>query len=173
MDDLQQELSAGLRIALEEWAEDNLKAMGIFKDKIADFEKWREKAIKQLLSVYSFKAIEMFLKPRNNRKIESPDGFEKVTGTDGHTMEIYLKVNNGIIADSSFQTDGCKAYIASGDMVAEMVKGKSIDNAGKLTSKDIIDALDGLPKENEHCAQLAANALKEALKKLKERKNGD
>jgi nitrogen fixation protein NifU and related proteins len=168
MDNSRQKISVELQTALEEWAEDNLKAMGIFKDKITDFEKWREKVIKQLVSVYSYKAIELFLRPKNNKKIESPDGFAKIAGIDGHTMEIFLKVKDGIITDSSFQTDGCKGYIASGDMVVEMVKGESIDKAKNLTTQDIISALDGLPKENEHCALLAVNTLKEALRELAE-----
>ncbi len=166
--DNKQELSVELRTALEKWAEDNLKAIGIFKDQITDFEEWREKFIKQVRSVYSDKTIDLFLRSKDNRKIDSPDGFAKVTGADGHTMEIFLKVNNGKITDSSFQTNGCRAYMASGGMVAEMIKGESIDKIGKLTSQDIIDALGGLPKENEHCALLAINTLKEALKKFAE-----
>jgi nitrogen fixation protein NifU and related proteins len=166
--DNKHELSAELRTALEKWAEDNLKAMGIFKDQIADFEEWREKFIKQVRSVYSDKTIELFLKTKDNRKIDSPDGFAKVTDADGHAMEIFLKVNKGKITDSSFQTNGCRAFIASGGIVAEMIKGKSLDRISTLTSQDIMDALGGLPKENEHCALLAINTLKEALKKLSE-----
>lgn len=169
MDNLRKELSVDLRTALEEWAEENLKAIGVSKDKITDFENWKERYISQVRSVYSDKTIAMFLRAKDRRKIDSPDGFAKATGTDGHTMEIFLKVNNGIITDSSFQTNGCKGYVASGGMVAEMVKGKSIDRIGKLTSQDIIDALGGLPKENEHCVLLAVNTLKEALMDLAER----
>jgi nitrogen fixation protein NifU and related proteins len=164
--DNKRELSAELRTTLEEWAEDNLKAMGIRKDQITDFEEWREKFIKQVRSVYSDKTIDLFLRSKDNRKIDSPDGFAKVTGDDGHIMEIFLKVNNGKITDSSFQTNGCRAYIASGGIIAEMIKGESIDKIIKLTKQDIINALGGLPKENEHCALLAINTLKEALKKF-------
>jgi len=161
------ELSSELQAALERWAGENLNAMGIFKDKITDFEKWQEKAIKQLLSAYSHKAIEMFLLTKNRRKIDAPDSSAKIDGIDGHSMEIFLKTENGKITDSSFMTDGCKGYVASGGMIAELVKGQSIDKVKDITSRDIIDALGGLPKENEHCALLALNALKEALRKLK------
>ncbi len=163
------ELSDEFRAALEKWADENLNAMGIFKDKIADYEKWQEKAIKQLMVSYSYKAIEMFLLPKNRGMIDSPDCSAKISGRDGHSMEIFIKAENGIITDLSFQTDGCKGYIASGGMLVELVKGQSIDKSKILTAQNIIDALGGLPKENVHCALLAVNVLKEALKKTEER----
>jgi nitrogen fixation protein NifU and related proteins len=157
------ELSPELKAALNEWAVENLKAIGV-SDRIADFEKWKDKTIEQLRAVYSDKAIDMFLRSKDNRKIDSPDYSAKVTGTDRHTMEIFLKVDNNIVIDSSFQTDGCKAYISSAGMITEMIKGKSIDSVIEISPQDIIDALGGLPKENEHCALLAVKTLKEALK---------
>ncbi|MBN2402110.1 MAG: iron-sulfur cluster assembly scaffold protein [Spirochaetes bacterium] len=163
------ELSAELRTALEEWAEENLRAIGLSKDKIHDYENWKEKAIAQLRFIYSDKVIDLFLRTKDFRKMDSPDAFARVRGQCGDTMEIYLKVNNGKIIDSSFQTDGCKPTIASGGMVAEMIKEKSIDKIENLTQQDVLNALGGLPKESEHCALLATDTLKEALNKLAER----
>jgi len=164
-----QELSAELRNALEQWAEDALEGMGIFKDKVPGFEKWKEKAIEQLRSFYSDRTIDMFLTTKDNRKIDSPDGFARITGSCGDTMEIFLKIDNGVIVDASFQTDGCNPSRASGGMVAEMARGKSIAKLKKLMPQDILDALGGLSEENRHCATLAVDTLKEALEDMADR----
>jgi nitrogen fixation NifU-like protein len=79
-------------------------------------------------------------------------------------MEIYLKVRDGKVMNASFWTDGCGTTIASGSMVTEMAKGKSILEAQKITQQHILDALEGLPEDSLHCALLAANTLKEAIK---------
>jgi nitrogen fixation NifU-like protein len=165
-----QNLSDELRNSLEQWAEDTLGGIGIFKGKFPDFEKLTEKVIGQLRSVYSDKTIDMFLRTKDNRKIDSPDGFARITGPCGDTMEIFLKADNGIIIDASFQTDGCTPSIASGGMVAQMAKGRSIAKIKKITPEDILGELDGLPEENEHCALLALDTLKEALENMAKRK---
>jgi nitrogen fixation NifU-like protein len=159
-------LSAEFRNALERWAEDALGGIGIFKNRYPDFEKLKERAIEQLRSVYSDITIDMFLTTKDNRRMDSPDGFARITGPCGDTMEIYLKVHSGVITDSSFQTDGCNPSKASGGMVAEMAKGKSIVKIKKLTAQDILDALGGLPEESQHCATLAADSLNEALEDI-------
>ena len=161
-----QHLSAEFRNTLEQWAEDALGGIGIFKDRYPDFEKLKEKAIEQLRSVYSDITIDMFLRTEDNRRMDSPDGFARITGPCGDTMEIYLKVDSGIISDASFQTDGCNPSKACGGMVAQMAKGKSIAKIKKLTAQDILDALGGLPEESEHCATLAADTLKQALEAM-------
>ena len=161
--------SAEFRNALEQWAEDALGGIGIFKDKLPDFEKWKQKAIEQLRSVYSDKTIDMFLRTEDNRRIDSPDGFARITGSCGDTMEIYLKVDSGVIVDSSFQTDGCNPSKASGGMVAQMAREQSIAEIKQLTSQDILDALGGLPEESRHCATLAVDTLKEALEDMAKR----
>ena len=162
-------LSAEFKNTLEQWAEDALGGIGIFKDRYPDFEKLKEKAVEQLRSAYSDKTIDMFLRTKDNRRMDSPDGFARITGPCGDTMEIYLQVDSGVIIDSSFQTDGCNPSIACGGMVAQMVKGKSIAKIEELTAQDILDALSGLPEESEHCATLAVNTLKEALKDIVKR----
>jgi nitrogen fixation protein NifU and related proteins len=167
--DRNQDLSDELRNALDQWAEDALGGIGIFKDRFSDFESWKDKVIGQLRSVYTDKTINMFLRTKDNRKIDSPDGFARVTGSCGDTMEIFLKVDKGVISDSSFQTDGCNPSKASGGMVAYMVRGKSIDIVQRLTPEDILDELGGLPEENEHCASLAVDTLKKALEDMADR----
>lgn len=120
--------------------------------------------MEDMRKLYSEKVIDYFLNPRNLGQIQAPDGFGKVTGPCGDTMEIYLRVKNGRVADATFWTDGCGPSIASGSMVTELVKGRSIAATGKITQDDILNALGGLPEESLHCALLAANTLKEAIR---------
>lgn len=114
--------------------------------------------------VYSEKTIDHFLNPRNLGRINAPDGLGKVTGPNGNTMEIYLKIKDDKVINASFWTDGCGCSIASGSMVTELAKGKGVLETQKITQQDILDALGGLPEDDVHCALLAANTLKEAIK---------
>ena len=104
------------------------------------------------------------MNPRNLGDMENADGFAKVTGSCGDTMEIWLKVKNGAITDATFMTDGCGTSIASGSMITEIAKGKSISEGWKISKQDVLNALGGLPKESEHCALLAADTLNEAIR---------
>jgi len=104
------------------------------------------------------------MNPRNLGDMDDADGFAKVTGPCGDTMELWLKVKNGTIAHATFMTDGCGTSIASGSMVTEIAKGKSVSEARKISQQDVLSALGGLPEESEHCALLAANTLKEAMR---------
>jgi len=92
----------------------------------------------------------------------------------GDLMNIYIKVKeiNGqeIIDDISFQTFGCAAAIATSSMITEIAKGKTLDDAAKITRDDVANSLDGLPPIKLHCSNLAADALKEAIKKYREKK---
>ena len=117
-----------------------------------------------MMSGYSEKTIDHFLNPRNMAEIHAPDGYGKVTGPCGDTMEIYLRIKDGRIINTTFRTDGCGTTIASGSMVTELAKGRSIIEARGITQDDILDALGGLPEESRHCALLAAKTLKEAIK---------
>jgi nitrogen fixation NifU-like protein len=113
---------------------------------------------------FSEKTIDHFLNPRNLGQIPTPDGFGRVIGGCGDTMEIYLKVEDDKVVKASFWTDGCGPSIASGSTVTELAKGKNVLEAQRISQQDVLDALDGLPEENLHCALLAANTLKEAIK---------
>ncbi len=92
------------------------------------------------------------------------DGFARVVGPCDDTMEVWLKTNNDTVKKATFLTDGCGPSIASGSMVTEMASGKSILEAYKISGNDVMEALGGLPEESEHCALLAADTLKAAIK---------
>jgi nitrogen fixation NifU-like protein len=115
-------------------------------------------------ALYSEKVMEHFKNPRNVGEIESPDGVGRVGNpVCGDVMELYIKVKNGIIVDAKFKTFGCGAAIATSSMVTEMVKGKRIEDALKLSNKAVVEALDGLPAAKMHCSVLAEDALKSAI----------
>jgi len=118
----------------------------------------------EMRKVYSETAIDHSMNPRNLGDMEDADGFAKVIGSCGDSMEIWLKVKNGTIANASFLTDGCGTSIASGSMVTEIARGKSISEARRISQQDVLSALGGLPEESEHCALLAADTLKEAIR---------
>ncbi len=118
----------------------------------------------EMRKVYSEITIDHAMNPRNVGDMADADGFAKVTGPCGDTMEIWLKVKNDTIANATFMTDGCGTSIASGSMVTELVKGKSVSQALRISQEDVLFALDGLPEESKHCALLAANTLKAAVK---------
>lgn len=115
--------------------------------------------------MYSDKVMEHFRNPRNVGKFENPDGEGEVGNPQcGDVMKIGIMVENESIKDIRFQTLGCAAAIATSSMITEMAKGKKLDDAAKLTRKDVADALDGLPAAKMHCSNLAADALREAIK---------
>jgi len=128
------------------------------------FKELEQSVMEDMRKVYSEKTIDHFLNPRNLAGIAAPDGFARIAGPCGDTMEIHLKVKDGQVLNASFWTDGCGPSIASGSMVTELAKGKSLSEAQKITQQDVLYALGGLPEESLHCALLAANTLKEAIK---------
>lgn len=114
--------------------------------------------------MYSEKVMEHFRNPRNMGEMENPDGTGKVGNpVCGDVMELYIRVKDNIIVDARFQTFGCGAAIATSSMVTEMVKGKSIEEALKISNKAVAEALDGLPPVKIHCSVLAEEALKSAI----------
>ena len=128
------------------------------------WDKLQEQIRAQMREIYSETVVEHNLNPRNLGSFPDADGFARVTGPCGDTMEIWLKVAGNTIVKAGFATDGCTTTIASGSMTTEMAKGKSLTEALQISQKDVLDALDGLPEESEHCAFLAANTLKEAIR---------
>jgi nitrogen fixation NifU-like protein len=115
-------------------------------------------------SLYSEKVMEHFKNPRNVGEMENPDGVGRVGNpVCGDVMELYIKVKDGIIVDAKFKTFGCGAAIATSSMVTEIVKGKSIKEALKISNKAVAEALDGLPPVKMHCSVLAEDALKSAI----------
>ena len=130
----------------------------------SQWEQFEELINAEMRKVYTEITIDHAMNPRNVGDMEGADGYARVTGPCGDTMEIWLKVKDGTVANATFMTDGCGATIASGSMVTEMAKGKSVSEARKISRHDVLSALGGLPEESEHCARLAANALKEAIR---------
>jgi len=128
------------------------------------FKELEQSVMEEMKKVYSEKTIDHFLNPRNLGEIPAPDGFGRVTGSCGDTMEICIKVRDGRVTNASFWTDGCGTSIASGSMVTEMAKRMNISEAHRISQHDVLAALGGLPEESEHCALLAADTLKEAIK---------
>ena len=118
----------------------------------------------EMRKTYSETAIDHAMNPRNVGDMADADGFAKVTGPCGDSMEIRLKVNNDTIVGATFMTDGCGTTIASGSIVTEMAKEKNVIEARKISSQDVLNALGGLPEESQHCALLAANTLKAAIR---------
>lgn len=113
---------------------------------------------------YSSKLMEYFLHPRNVGEIENPSGKGRVGNiVCGDIMELYIKVEGGIITDAKFKTLGCGAAIATSSMVTELVKGKTVEEALQVSNKAVVDALGGLPKHKLHCSVLAEEALKAAI----------
>lgn len=115
-------------------------------------------------SQYSEKVMEHFRNPRNVGEIENPDGIGHVGNpVCGDIMELYIKVDKDIISDAKFKTFGCGAAIATSSMVTEMVKGKTIKEALKISNRTVAEALGGLPSVKMHCSVLAEEALKSAI----------
>lgn len=114
--------------------------------------------------LYSEKVLDHFANPRNVGEITDADGIGEVGNAKcGDIMKMYIKVDKGIISDVKFKTFGCGAAVATSSMATELIKGKSIDEALKLTNKAVVEALDGLPAVKLHCSVLAEQAIKAAL----------
>jgi len=120
--------------------------------------------------VYSEKVMDHFRNPRNVGEIPDADGVGTVGNpVCGDVMAIYIKVKDNHINDIKFKTFGCGAAIATSSMITELAKGKSLDEALKITRNDVADKLDGLPSIKMHCSNLAADALHEAVKDYRKR----
>ena len=117
------------------------------------------------MALYSEKVMDHFRNPRNVGVLEDANGIGEVGNAKcGDIMKIYLKIEDDIISDVSFETFGCGSAIASSSMATEMIKGKSIADAMALTNKAVAEALEGLPAHKLHCSVLAEEAIKSALK---------
>lgn len=122
--------------------------------------------------MYSEKVMEHFKNPRNVGELEKADGVGEVGNIKcGDIMRIYLQVEEGIIQDIKFRTFGCGAAIATSSAVTEMAKGKTLDEALKLTNAMVAEELGGLPPLKMHCSNLAADALKAAIEDYQKKNN--
>mgnify|MGYP000011613547 FL=1 len=120
--------------------------------------------------MYTQKTIKHFRSPKFAGEIKNPDAVGEVGNARcGDVMKMFIKVENGIIKDIKFQTYGCIAAIASSDVMCELAIGKTLDDALKITFKDVIKELDDLPQIKYHCSVLGTASLKKAIQNYKKR----
>ena len=126
------------------------------------------------MMLYSEKVMDHFTNPRNVGEIEDADGIGEVGNAKcGDIMKMFLKIDNGVITDIRFKTFGCGAAVATSSMATEMIKGRKLEDALKLTNKAVVEALDGLPDSKLHCSVLAEQALKAAISDYYKRQGVD
>ncbi len=115
--------------------------------------------------MYTEKVMDHFTHPRNVGEIEDASGVGTVGNPKcGDIMQMFLKINDdGVIEDVKFKTFGCGAAVATSSMATELIKGKSVDEALKLTNSAVVEALEGLPPQKIHCSVLAEQAVKAAI----------
>ena len=119
---------------------------------------------------YSQKVMDHFMNPHNVGVIENPDGYGKVGNpVCGDIMEIFIKVKDDVIEDIRFRTFGCGSAIATSSMVTDMARGKTLEEALKITRDDVATELEGLPPKKMHCSNLAADALHAAIEDYREK----
>lgn len=122
------------------------------------------------MKMYNEKVMEHFKNPKNVGEIEDADGIGKVGNpVCGDVMCIYIKVKDNRITDIKFKTFGCVSAIATTSMLTELAKGKTLDEAKKITRDDVANSLGGLPTVKMHCSNLAADALKDAIRDYEEK----
>ena len=123
--------------------------------------------------MYTEQVMDHFMNPRNVGEIENADGIGKVGNAKcGDIMQISIKVENDVITDVKFKTFVCGAAIATSSVATEMVLGKTIDEALKITNKMVVDKLGGLPPVKLHCSVLAEEALNAAIQDYRNKQNG-
>ena len=122
------------------------------------------------MALYSEKVMDHFRNPRNVGIIEDANGIGEVGNAKcGDIMKMYMKIEDDIIQDVKFETFGCGSAIASSSMATELIKGKPVSEAMKLTNKAVAEALDGLPDYKMHCSVLAEEAIRSALEDYRKR----
>lgn len=123
--------------------------------------------------MYNEVVMDHFRNPRNVGTLSDADGIGEVGNPlCGDMMTIYLKIEEDRIEDIKFQTFGCGSAIAVSSILTEIAKGKTLEEAKKITNKDVADALQGLPKNKLHCSNLGADALQAAIQNYENRRDG-
>ena len=124
------------------------------------------------MALYSDKVMDHFRNPRNVGQIDDADGVGEVGNAKcGDIMRMYLKIDDdGIITDCKFNTFGCGSAIATSSMATELIKGKPVEEALKLSNQAVVEALDGLPAHKIHCSVLAEEAVRAAVKDYYDKK---
>jgi nitrogen fixation NifU-like protein len=133
-------------------------------DKLDDFVEGLQNTIfEDTLRIYGEKAYRRWRNPLYMNSMQNPDGYGRITGPCGDTMEIFLKFNDGKVSDASFLTDGCGPSQICGSFAVELALGKNSEELKEITNETILNVVGGLPEEDQHCALLAANTLHEAV----------
>lgn len=123
----------------------------------------QDEVMAEIRAQFSPVVIDHWQHPRNHGAMARPDGRGRITGSCGDSMEIFLRVVDGRIAEASFVTDGCGSSVAAASMAVELATGRALVEASRLSAGDILAALDGLPDDHRHCALLAARTLHAAV----------
>ncbi len=122
--------------------------------------------------MYNDKVMQVFANPKNVGEIENADGLGKVGNAScGDIMQITLKIEGDVIKDAKFKTFGCAAAIATSSTACEMIKGMTLDEALKLTNRQVVEELEGLPPQKLHCSVLAEEAIKAAIEDYRSKKS--
>ncbi len=125
------------------------------------------------MAMYTEKVMDYFMHPRNMGEMADADGVGMVGNpVCGDVMYLYIKVKDNKISDIKFKTMGCAAAIATSSMLTELAKGKTLEQAKKLSRSDVADALGGLPLIKMHCSNLAADALHKAIEDYEKKRKG-
>lgn len=112
---------------------------------------------------YPERAIDYYIRRLNVGVIEGAEAVDSFTGLCGDNMKVYLKIDEGVVEDAKFQAIGCAGAFASGSALTEMIKGKTLKEALKITEHDVIEHLEGLPGPKLHCARLSIDALRKSI----------
>jgi nitrogen fixation NifU-like protein len=131
----------------------------------------QEKILKEIRERYSPIVIEHWQNPRNWGIMNNPDGYAKITGPCGDTMEISIKLKDNKIEKCTFDTDGCGASVACASIITEMATRKTVAEARQMSQVDVMEFCGGLPEEDRHCALLAVDTLQQAVGDCQEKGN--
>lgn len=134
--------------------------MNDFDDFVNDLQ---NRIFDEAKEAYGEKGFQRWRNPLYNGRMASPDGYARVTGKCGDTMEIYLKFENNRVKDASYVTDGCASSAICGSFAAQLSIGKDPDELAEITGESVIKKIGRLPEEDRHCASLAAETVQEAL----------
>ncbi|WP_457572595.1 iron-sulfur cluster assembly scaffold protein [Desulfovulcanus sp.] len=123
----------------------------------------QEKIYAKTKEDYGPYVLERWKNPQYIGVMDNPSASAKLKGSCGDSMEIFLRIENNLVKEASFLTDGCGPSVVSGDVACELAIGKSLEEAASISGEEILNKVGGLPEEKEHCAHLAAITLQEAI----------
>ena len=134
------------------------------KDRLDDFlDKLQEEIFDEAREALGDRGFHRWRNPKFNGKMEDPDGWARVTGECGDSMEIFLKFADGRVAEASYFTDGCASSMVSGSFAAELTLNRTPEEVTDITADDVLKAIGRLPEEDRHCTTLAARTVQAAL----------